>query len=102
MATFADLFLTPSQCAAVWLYGRFRFASSARWMELVEEADQIAREAVDGKRSADDAVSFNVDDRTLDRLHCVMVDIQERDGLTGSSALTVEGIILACEKAITA
>lgn len=99
MARFANLHLTPDQCAAVWVYGRFRFGSSARWMELVNSADRIATEANNRTRSTTDTACFVVDDRTLDRLHCMMLEIQEQDEPTGHIAEVIQGIVTACEKA---
>lgn len=100
MAQFANLYLTPNQCGVAWLYGRFRYTSSARWMDLMAHFDRVSREAIDGKRSADDTASFLVDDRTLDRLHSIMVDVNEKDALASDAAQVVERIIAACENAI--
>jgi hypothetical protein len=99
MAQFVTLYLTPTQCAAAWLYGKFRYSSSARWMDLMAHFDRIAREAVDGKRNADTPASFLVDDRTLDRVHSIMIDVNEKDGLSGHEQQVVEAVIAACEKA---
>ena len=99
MAQFANLILLPSHCAVAWSHGRFRYTSSARWMDLMKHLERVGNEASQGKRDPYATASFLVDDRTLDRLHCIMLEIQEEDNETGHVDDAVNSVVTACEKA---